>query len=140
DGDRGRRLAGADDLPGHLEDLPVQRLVEMAGLEEVGNAIEGLVVDEDGAEQRLFRFDVVRRRAVGAAAFFDLASRQVHVSSCSDPSRSHSGGPAAREASPRPRDGGPTHSTLSTRDANAAAASLPFAAARGSAESGALIF
>ncbi|ESZ22769.1 hypothetical protein [Mesorhizobium sp. L2C084A000] len=33
----------------------------MAGLEEVGDAVEGIVVDEDGAEQRLLGLDVVGR-------------------------------------------------------------------------------
>ena len=42
----------------------MDRLEEMLRLEEIGNPIERLVVDEDGAEQRLLRLDVVRGVAV----------------------------------------------------------------------------
>lgn len=59
--DRRRHLAHTDELGRHLIDLAVQRLVEMAGLEEVRDAVEGVVVDEDGAEQRLLGLDVVWR-------------------------------------------------------------------------------
>ena len=61
DGDRRRGLAGADDLAGDLVDLAMDRLVEMLGQQEIGDAVERLVVDEDRAEQRLLRLDVVRR-------------------------------------------------------------------------------
>ena len=47
--------------------LLVDRLEEMLRLEEIGDAVERLVVDQDGAEQRLLRLDIVRRRAVCAA-------------------------------------------------------------------------
>ncbi|MNL30748.1 hypothetical protein D3C87_1525030 [compost metagenome] len=36
----------------------------MHGLQEVRHAVIGVVIDEDGAEQRLFSLDVVRRLAV----------------------------------------------------------------------------
>ena len=62
DRDRRRGLARADDLARDLVDLAMDRLVEVLGREEVGDAIEGLVVDEDGAEQRLLGLDVVRRQ------------------------------------------------------------------------------
>ena len=62
--DRRRDLAGADQVRGELVDLLVQRLVEMRRLEKVGNPVERLVVDQDGAEQRLLGLDVVRRAAV----------------------------------------------------------------------------
>ena len=42
----------------------MDRLEEMLRLEEVGNPVERLVVDEDGAEQRLLGLDVMRRGAV----------------------------------------------------------------------------
>ena len=48
---------------GGLEDAPVQFLGEMLGLQEVGDAVEGVVVDQDGAEQRLFRLDIGGRLA-----------------------------------------------------------------------------
>jgi hypothetical protein len=46
----------------------VDRLEEMRGFEKIGNAVERLVVDEDGAEQCLFGLDIVRGRAVGRLA------------------------------------------------------------------------
>jgi hypothetical protein len=42
-----------------LVDLPMQRVKEVPGLEEIGNAVERLVVDQDSAEQRLLDLDVV---------------------------------------------------------------------------------
>ena len=60
---RGRQLAGADQAAAKLEDALVDRLEEMLRLEEVGNAVKRLVIDEDGAEQRLLGLDIVRRRA-----------------------------------------------------------------------------
>ena len=60
-------LVGADQLARHLIDAPVHRLEEMDRLEEVGDAVEGLVVDEDGAEQRLLGLDVLRSGAVGCS-------------------------------------------------------------------------
>ena len=41
----------------------MDRLEEMLRLEEVGDPVERLVVDEDRAEQRLLGLDVVRRGA-----------------------------------------------------------------------------
>ncbi len=64
DRDRIGDLAHADDVAGDFEDLPVQRLVKMRGLEEVGHPVIGVVVHQDGAEQRLFGLDVVRRFAI----------------------------------------------------------------------------
>lgn len=43
----------------------MQRLEEMVRLEEISNAMKGLIVDQHGAEQRLLSFDVVRRLAIG---------------------------------------------------------------------------
>ena len=40
-------LAHADQFAGDLEDLAVQRLVEMRRLQEIRDAVEGVVVDED---------------------------------------------------------------------------------------------
>ena len=41
----------------------VNRLEEVARLEEVGNPIERLVIDQNRPEQRLLGFDIVRRAA-----------------------------------------------------------------------------
>ena len=37
----------------------------MVRLQEVGNAIEGIVVDENGAKQRLLGLDVLRKLPIG---------------------------------------------------------------------------
>ena len=43
----------------------MDRLEEMLRLEEVADAVKRLVVDQNGAEQGLLRFDIVRRGAIG---------------------------------------------------------------------------
>ena len=52
------RISAAVDL----EDAAVDLLREMLGVQEVRDAVEGVVVDQDGAEQRLLGLDVVGRR------------------------------------------------------------------------------
>src|SRR6185369_11150940 len=59
--DRARDLAGAHQRTGEVVDLLMHRIEEVRGLEEVRDAIERLVVDEDGAQQRLLDLDVARR-------------------------------------------------------------------------------
>jgi hypothetical protein len=63
DRDRRRDLAVADQAAGEFEQLLVDRLEEMLRVEKIRNPVKCLVVDEDGAEQRLLDFDVVRRGA-----------------------------------------------------------------------------
>ena len=70
--DRRRDLAGADQVAREFEDLLMDRLEEMLRLEKVRNAVEGLVVDQDSAQQRLFRLDIVRSGTIGRRRFFDL--------------------------------------------------------------------
>ncbi len=53
------RFAHADKLAGDLEDLAVQGLVEMRRLQEIRDAVESVVIDQDRAEQRLLGLDVV---------------------------------------------------------------------------------
>ena len=62
--DRRRHLAGANEVGGDLINLLVQRLDEMRRLEKIGDPVERLVVDQDGAKQRLLGLDVVRRDAI----------------------------------------------------------------------------
>ena len=62
-------LLEPDELPGLLVDLAVQRIEEMDRLEEIGDAVEGLVVDQDRAEQRLLHLDVMRDLAVKRLVF-----------------------------------------------------------------------
>ncbi len=61
---RRRDLAGANQVRAQLVDLLVNRLEEMRRLEKIGDAVKRLVVDQDGAEQRLLGLDIVRRDAV----------------------------------------------------------------------------
>ena len=84
DGDRVGSLAHADDVAGDLEDLPVQMLVEMDGFQEVGNAVVGIIVNEDGAKQGLLRLDIAGRFAimlVGGSNGGELARNFVHFPS-----------------------------------------------------------
>ena len=76
-GDRGRDLAGLDEARGDLVDAPVQVLEEMAGLEEVRDPVIGVVVDEDGAEQRLLGVDVVRRDPILRLGGFEAGDQGV---------------------------------------------------------------
>ena len=62
--DRRGDLAGADQVRGQLIELLMDRLEEMLRLEKIGDPVERLVVDDDGAEQRLLRLDVLRGVAV----------------------------------------------------------------------------
>ena len=64
-GQRRRDLAAFDEGENRLVDAPVNRLAEMLGPQEGGNAIRRLVVDQHGAEQGLLGLDVVRRLAIG---------------------------------------------------------------------------
>ncbi len=61
--DRGRALAGPDQLGGVVVNAAVQRVVKMLRLEEAGNAVAGLVIDEDRAEEGLLGLKIVRRGA-----------------------------------------------------------------------------
>ena len=65
--DRGRDLPALDQLPAGLVDAPVNGLEEMPRLQKFEHAVGRFVVDEDGAEQRLFGLDVVGRLPVGDA-------------------------------------------------------------------------
>jgi hypothetical protein len=69
---RRRQLAGPYQAAANVVDLLMNRLEEVLRLEEIGNAIERLVIDEDRAQERLFRFDVVRRGTVSRRGGFQL--------------------------------------------------------------------
>ena len=64
-GQRRRDLAAFDEGEDRLVDAPVNRLAEMLGLQERGNAIRRLVVDQHGAKQGLLGLDIVRQLAIG---------------------------------------------------------------------------
>ena len=57
---RGRDLAHPDQAAGGLVDGLMDRLVEVFRLQKVRHAVEGVVVDQDRAQQALFRLDIVR--------------------------------------------------------------------------------
>ena len=59
--DGGRDLAHPDQAAGGLEDGLMDRLEEVLRLQKVGNPVERVVVDQDRAQQALFRLDIVRR-------------------------------------------------------------------------------
>ena len=63
-GRRRRDLAGLDQAGCHFVDPPVQVLEEMLRLEEVRDAVIGVVIHQDRAEQSLFRVDIAGRRPV----------------------------------------------------------------------------
>jgi hypothetical protein len=62
--DRRSDLAGADQVSGELIELLMDRLEEMLRLQEIGDPVECLVINDDGAEQRLLGLDVLRGVAV----------------------------------------------------------------------------
>ena len=70
--DWSRQLARADKIAGKLIDLLMDRLEEMRRFQKIGNAVIGLVVDEYGAQQRLFRLYIVRSGTIERGRFFDL--------------------------------------------------------------------
>ena len=55
----------ADEAGGRLEDAGVQRFKEMLGLEELRDAVTGLVVGEHSPQQRHLRLNVMGRGTVG---------------------------------------------------------------------------
>ena len=58
---RRRELVGTDRSAGQLENALMDRLEEMLRLEEIGDAVKRLVIDEDRPEQCLLGLDIVRR-------------------------------------------------------------------------------
>jgi hypothetical protein len=53
-------LSGANNVASYLVDALMDRFEEVLRFEEVGDTMEAIVVDKDGAEQRLFGFEVMR--------------------------------------------------------------------------------
>src|ERR1700734_2094855 len=74
---RRRQLAGTDQRSRDLEDAAMNFLDEMLASEEIRDAVERVIVDQDRAEQRLFGLEVVRRRAIGALLRLRLALREL---------------------------------------------------------------
>ncbi|MGY4370071.1 hypothetical protein ACVW1A_006136 [Bradyrhizobium sp. LB1.3] len=77
----GRRdLAHPDQARGGLEDGLVQRLEVMLRLQEVGDAVKCVVVDQDRAQKALFRFDIMRRAPIGGSSGFRREFENVRIS------------------------------------------------------------
>ena len=66
--DRGGDLAHPDQAAGGLVDGLVDRLEEVLRLEKVRNPVERVVVDQDRAQQALFRLDIVRCAPIGRSS------------------------------------------------------------------------
>ena len=81
DGARVGGLVQPDELRRLLVDLPVQRIEEVRRLEKIGDAVERLVVDQDGAEERLLDFDVMRNLTMKRFVFGGRMWANVIVSS-----------------------------------------------------------
>ena len=75
---RGRALAAQDQLGRGLVDAGMELVVEMAGLEEIGDAVDRLVIDQDGAEKGLFRLKIVRRLAEDRGLRLKRANQGAH--------------------------------------------------------------
>jgi hypothetical protein len=59
----------------------VQRFLEMFGLEEVRNAVKGVVVDQDRAQKRLLGLDVGRGLAK-QRALFRAGRNRLYLAGC----------------------------------------------------------
>ena len=70
--DRRGELSGPDQVTRELIDLLMDGLEEMRRLEKIRNAVKRLVVDQDSAQQSLFRLDVMRSGTVERGRFFGL--------------------------------------------------------------------
>ena len=75
--DRRGELAHANHRAGDLVDAAMNLLDEMLAPEKVRHAVEGVVVDQDRAEQRLFGLEIVGRRAIGALFRCGLSLREL---------------------------------------------------------------
>ena len=68
-------LAGADQAARDVVDLLVDGLEEMFRLQKIGDAVKRFVIDEDRAQQRLLRLDIVRSNAIGRGGFLHPLAR-----------------------------------------------------------------
>ena len=59
------RLAALVERDHAIEDAPVRVTVEVAPVDDLRRGVEGVVVDEDRAENRAFRFEIVWKRTFG---------------------------------------------------------------------------
>ena len=59
------RVAALGELDHLVEDAPVRVAEEIARVDDLGGEVEGVVVQQDGAEHGAFGFEIVRKRAFG---------------------------------------------------------------------------
>ncbi len=73
--DRRRELALANYRARDLEDAAMDLLDEMLAPQEIRDAVERVIVDEDRAQQRLLGLEIVRRRPIGTVLRLALGER-----------------------------------------------------------------
>ena len=73
-------LAHPDQAAGGLVDGLVDRLEEVLRLQKVRNPVERVVVDQDRAQQALFRLDIVRRAPIGRSSRVGSELEDVRIS------------------------------------------------------------
>src|SRR5947209_12111640 len=95
---RRRDFAGADQLRGNLVNALVQRLGKMLRVQKIRDAVERIVVDDNGAEQRLLRLDIMRRDAVVGLAL-RLSDNEIPASAESFDIGHRTGAPESDSAS-----------------------------------------
>ncbi len=78
--DRGRDLAHPDQAAGGLVNGLMDRLVEVFRLQKVRHTVEGVVVDQDRAQEALFRLDIVRCAAEGRSSRLGRELEDVRIS------------------------------------------------------------
>ena len=66
---RACQLAGPDQRRGGIEDARVYAFVEMLGGEKAADPVASLIVDQDRAQQCLFRLEIVRRLPMESASW-----------------------------------------------------------------------
>ena len=77
---RGGDLAHPDQAAGGLVDGLVDRLEIVLRLQKVRDPVESVVVDQDRAQQALFRLDIVRRAPIGRSSRIGRELEDVRIS------------------------------------------------------------
>ena len=67
-GDGVGNLTAFNDDPDGCENAAMGRVEKMLGAQELADPVEDLIVDQDGSEERLFRFIIMRRLPIGQLA------------------------------------------------------------------------
>ena len=78
--DRGRDLAHPDQAAGGLVDGLMDRLEEVLRLQKIRDPVERVVVDQNRAQQALFRLDIVRCAPIGRSSRVGRELEHVRIS------------------------------------------------------------